>query len=204
MKTQLKQKYFSPFYYPRLLDKWNQFYQEKQICQGIHCRFLIWCSALETENPVQVLSRCRAGLREDLRGKLFARNVDTLEKAYALVQDLDEARSRKIQDYKSIVSRLDSQPYQSRSTPNSSQPQTDIKDKGVERDVLKSNPQTKYYRCQGYWHIAAKCSGPYKISLIDGEGYPEHEGEKWVHQVDGDEEDFDEDVEESTLNCLQF
>jgi len=29
-------------------------------------------------------------------------------------------------------------------------------------------------------------------------------GEEYVHQVDGVEEDFDEDAEESTLNCLQF
>jgi len=59
---------------------------------------------LETETPMQILSRFRAELREDLRSKLFARNVDTLEKAYALVQDLDEARSRKNQDYKASVS----------------------------------------------------------------------------------------------------
>ena len=58
---------------------------------------------LETETPMQVLSRFRAGLREDLRSELFARNVDTLEKAYALVQDLDEVKSSKTHDYKASV-----------------------------------------------------------------------------------------------------
>ena len=60
---------------------------------------------LETETPMQVLSRFRAGLREDLRSELFARNVDTLEKAYALVQDLDEVKSSKTHDYKASVPR---------------------------------------------------------------------------------------------------
>ena len=30
MKTKLKQKYLPPFYYPRLLNKWNQFYEESK------------------------------------------------------------------------------------------------------------------------------------------------------------------------------
>jgi len=95
---------------------------------------------------MQVLSRFRAELREDLRSELFARNVDTLEKAYALVQDLDEIRSRKNQDYKASVPRPPLQSYQSRTT-SSSQPQTDNKGKGIERSIPKSNPQTKYYKC---------------------------------------------------------
>jgi len=47
---------------------------------------------LEAETLMQVLSRFRNGFREDLKSEFLARNVDTLEKAYALVQDLDEAR----------------------------------------------------------------------------------------------------------------
>ena len=60
---------------------------------------------LETETPMQVLSRFRVGLREAFRSELFARNVDTLEKAYALVQDLDEVKSNKTHDYKASVPR---------------------------------------------------------------------------------------------------
>ena len=56
-------------------------------------------------------------------------------------------------------------------------------------------------------YIIAKCSSPYKITFIDGEGYQcdsEAEADEYVHRVDGDEEDFDEDTENATLNCLRF
>jgi len=51
------------------------------------------------------------------------------KKFYALVQDLDETRSHKNQDYKVsvCVSLPLSQSYQRRFTPSSSQPLTDIK-----------------------------------------------------------------------------
>ena len=104
---------------------------------------------LETETLMQVLSRFRTGFREDLKSELFARNVDTLEKAYALVQDLDEVKSSKTQDYKASVPRPHLQSYQSRAT-FCSQPQTNNKGKGIERSIPKSNPQTKCYKCQGY------------------------------------------------------
>ena len=84
MKTQLKQKYLPPSYYLRLLDKWNQFYQESKSAKEYVAKFdefLIRCSLIETETPMQVLSRFRAGLREDLRSELFARNVDTFRES---------------------------------------------------------------------------------------------------------------------------
>jgi len=75
---------------------------------------------------------------------------------------------------------------------------------GIDKSISKSNPQTKCYKCQDYGYIAAKCASPYKISLIDGEGYPESEGDEYIHRVNGDEEDFDENTEETTLNYLQL
>ena len=83
MKTQLKQKYLPHSYYPRLLDKWNQFYQGSKSAKEYVAKFdefLIRCSMLEIETPMQVLSRFRTRLREDLRSELFARNVDTWRK----------------------------------------------------------------------------------------------------------------------------
>ena len=71
---------------------------------------------LETETPMQVLSKFRAGLREDLRSELFARNVDTLEKVYALVQDLDEVNSSKTHNYKASIPQPPLQSSQSRAT----------------------------------------------------------------------------------------
>jgi len=143
MKTQLKQKYLLPSYYQRLLDKWNQFSQGSKSAKEYTAKFdefPIRCSTLETETPMQVLSRFRAGLQEDLKSELFAGNADTLEKIYALVQDLDEIRSRKNQDCKASVPRPPSQSYQNRATSSSSQPQTDNKSKGIERSIPKSNP----------------------------------------------------------------
>ena len=67
----------------------------------------------------------------------WARRVDTLEKAYALVQDLDEVKSSKTHDYKASVPRPSLQSSQSRATSSSSQPQTDNKGKGIERSIPK-------------------------------------------------------------------
>jgi len=87
------------------------------------------------------------------------------------VQDLDEAISRKNQDCKASVSQPPSQSYQSRATSKSSQHQTDNRGKSIEKSILKSNPQTKCYKCQGYGHIAAKCASLHKIALINRD-YP--------------------------------
>jgi len=40
---------------------------------------------LNTEREAQILSKFRAGLREDLRTELLARGVTELEKTYVLV-----------------------------------------------------------------------------------------------------------------------
>ena len=45
--------------------------------------FLINCSTFNKEGHTQILSRFRAGLREDLRVELLARGVTQLEKIYA-------------------------------------------------------------------------------------------------------------------------
>ena len=50
---------------------------------------LIRCNVLVTESETQILFKFRDGLRKDLRTELLARGVIELEKAYALVQDLD-------------------------------------------------------------------------------------------------------------------
>ena len=49
-----------------------------------------------TEGQAQIMSRFRARLREDLRTELLAREITELEKAYALVQDLDAAKSSSV------------------------------------------------------------------------------------------------------------
>nr|ABD63099.1 hypothetical protein 17.t00026 [Asparagus officinalis] len=72
MADELKRKYLPPSFYHKLLD-----------------------NTIEQEAPMKVLSKFRAGLRNDLQAELFARGIDTLERAYALVQDLDEVKSHR-------------------------------------------------------------------------------------------------------------
>ena len=151
---------------------------------------------------LKLLCKSFLGLELDCKKILeanFARNVDTLEKAYALVQDLDEVKSSKTQDYKASVTVFPKPSYiQFFSTSDSQE------GKDIERSIPKSYPQTKCYKCQDYGHITAKCASPYKIALIDGEGYPQSEGDEYIHQVDGDEEDFDKNTKETMLNCLRL
>jgi len=78
------------------------------------------------------------------------------------------------------------------------------KGKDIERSIIKCSPQSKCYKCQGYGHIAVKCASPYKITLIDREGYPESEGDEYIHQVNGDEEDFDENTEKIMLSYFRL
>ena len=63
---------------------------------------------LHKEGEAQILSRFRAGFRDDQRTELLTRSVTELEAVYALVQDLDSARTNhpsKSHDYKALVSR---------------------------------------------------------------------------------------------------
>jgi len=52
---------------------------------------LVRCS--ENESDTVVLCTFRSGLREDLRRKLFVRDISTPEQAYQLVQDLGRSQS---------------------------------------------------------------------------------------------------------------
>jgi len=119
------------------------------------------------------------------------------------VQDLDEARSRKNQDYKASVSQPLHSLTKAKLHPVLPNPRQIIRvrllTEAFPNPILKQNVINVSY---GY--IAAKCASPYKITLIDREGYPESEGDVYINQVDGDEEDFDENIQETTLNCLQF
>src|SRR5436190_8174187 len=95
MKDELKGKYVPPSYHSRLLDQWHQLSQGGQSAKDYVVKFdefLTRCSALGSESNAQILSRFRSGLRPDLRNELLARGVTELEKAYALIEDLDQVR----------------------------------------------------------------------------------------------------------------
>lgn len=55
-------------------------------------KFLIHCSALGSKSDVQVLSRFRADLWNDLRNELLARGITELNKDYTLSPLLLKAR----------------------------------------------------------------------------------------------------------------
>ena len=119
-------------------------------------------------------SRFRAGLSDDLRIKLLAPKITELEKAYTLVQDLDAAKSIFISKSHTQTTKPNSSSY-----PNRFQSQTfahwaNTKGKSVEnksRALTESSlnwlPQS-CYKCQGYGHMAANCSSPIKIDLVNG------------------------------------
>ena len=122
----------------------------------------------------QVLSRFRAGLRDDLRTELLASEVTELEKAYVLVQDLDAAKSNSISEGHTKQSSL---PRVSTSSAfkDTSIHKADIKGKsvqnkgkGVDKEFSKLTATIKCYKCKGYGHVAANCPTPVKISLING------------------------------------
>jgi len=95
MKDELKGKYVPPSFSARLMDKWHRYTQGNKSAQEYvekFDEFLIRCNAIDTEGQAQILSRFRAGLRDNLRTELLAHEVTELEKAYALVQDLDATK----------------------------------------------------------------------------------------------------------------
>ena len=78
------------------MNKWHRCTQGNKSAQEYvekFDEFLIKCNATNTEGQAQIMYMFRAGLRDDLRTELLAREVTELEKAYALVQDLDAAKS---------------------------------------------------------------------------------------------------------------
>ena len=78
------------------MDNWHQYTQSNKSAKEYiekFDEFLIRCSTFRKEGEAQILFGFRADLRDDIRTKLLARGVNELEAAYALVQDLDSART---------------------------------------------------------------------------------------------------------------
>ena len=78
------------------MDKWHQYNQGNKLAKEYVTKFdefLIRCNTCSKEGQAQILSRFKAGLREDLRTELLVRGVTELEKTYTIIQDLDSFRS---------------------------------------------------------------------------------------------------------------
>ena len=100
-------------------------------------------STIDTENRTQILSQFRADLKEDLQTELLAR-VIKLEKAYALVEDLDSIRTShtfESHDYRASVSRPSLSPQPNRSSTQTHSHRYVIRGKSFERDNKNKGPE---------------------------------------------------------------
>jgi len=81
------------------------------------------------------------------------------------------------------------------------------KGNGVDEEFSKLTPTIKYYKCQGYRHVAANCPTLIKIVLINGEPevVSESESEKYIFRGEEEEFDIDDDTTGDIigLNCIQ-
>ena len=88
MKEELEIKYVPSSFSSRLMDNWNQYTQDNKSaneCVKKFDEFLIRCSTLYKKGETQILSRFRAGLRDDLEIEWLVRGVNELEAVYLLV-----------------------------------------------------------------------------------------------------------------------
>ena len=92
-----------PSFNARLMDNWHQYTKATNLPRSISRISMIphQMQYHHKEGEVQILSRFRSDLRDDLRIKLLAREVNELETSYALVQDLDFVRTN--HTFKSLV-----------------------------------------------------------------------------------------------------
>ena len=78
LKDDLKGKYVPPSFSARLIDKWHRYTQGNKSAQEYMEKFdefLIRCNFINTEGQTQIMSRFRAGLGDDLRTELLAREI---------------------------------------------------------------------------------------------------------------------------------
>ena len=90
MKEILKEKYVPTTYRWRMLDQWQRLTQgSRPVSEYIFKfdEFLSRCGLQEDEHVI--LSRFRAGLKEDLQRELLLRDVSTLQHAYQMAQEID-------------------------------------------------------------------------------------------------------------------
>jgi len=87
MKEELETKYVPLIFSYHLMDNWHQYTQGNKSAKEYVAKFdefSIKCSTINKEGQIQILSKFRVRLREDLRAELFARGVTQLGKDYAL------------------------------------------------------------------------------------------------------------------------
>lgn len=140
-----------------------------------------------------------------------------MERAYALVLDLDDVESghtsksqdHQVQQYKHTSSSHQNRYYASSST-------SDYKGKSVKKDSKGKNKKdfskigstTKCYKCQGYGHVSTNYPCPTKIVIVNGvpEEASDSDSDEFSYQVDNDD-DFSSDEDnignDVSLKCVR-
>ena len=142
-----------------------------------------------------------------------AKGVNELEATYALVQNLDSARTThtfKSQDYKASASRPSPSPQPNRSSTQTSSLRDDIKGKNLEQEnrnkgheSSKVSSTTKCYKCHGYGHLAASCPNLDRITIINGTPTEATESDSDVYIFKG-EEDSETDKDPKCWRWFQY
>jgi len=124
MKGKLRTRYIPASYRSGLLDQWQRFIQGNRSIDEYIAKFdeySMRCDLRKSEDVV--LSRFRAGLRDDIKKELYMREVRDLDHAYQIARDHEHFHRGPIYrrpeptKYPSQYPRA-SQPHQSRPMPS--------------------------------------------------------------------------------------
>ncbi|CAL2237611.1 unnamed protein product [Prunus armeniaca] len=193
MKERLKQKYLPLSYEQSLLDEWQTLRQDDMLVAEYIAKFeefMLRCDIREDRR--MTLSQFRSGLRPELQRELIPHTVNTLERVFQIVQELE-----KYLKSSNVVKRVD--PYKSdfRAGTSGTKPNATSKgltttssvriDKGKGALVDTRNGGTqRCYKCQGFGHFAVQCPTKETTrSLITN-----------IDKQTDDQGDFEEDVYE--------
>ena len=148
-----------------------------------------------------------------MRTELLALEITELGKAYALVQDLDAAKSNSTAKSHTQIAKPTLSQYPNRfkgqtltHKANTKNKSVENKGKGIDREFSQLTPTIKCYKCQEYGHVAANCPSPIKIALVNGvsEVVSESDSDEFIFRG---EEDSDMDNETTSddigLNCIR-
>ncbi|KAK4489657.1 hypothetical protein RD792_005469 [Penstemon davidsonii] len=165
MKERLREKYVPLSYHQQLLDKWQSLRQGSMPVTEYISKFeefMLRCNV--TEDASVTLSRFRTGLRLELQRELIPHDVDSLERAYQIVIELERYLNLKAA---SVIKKANPHTMDSRTSTLGSKSISAPKDlnatypsnnkgKGVSKDAQGRGTQ-KCYKCQGFGHFAAQC-----------------------------------------------